>query len=92
MHRRTKRELDARAATGTIGCDEAGLPHAESPCRTGGLSSVARYGRDARARRAGLAKARARRGERRLLANLMQKALSLFEKGPQPLPDPVWVH
>ena len=51
VHRRAKRERDARAATGTIGCDEAGvLPCRVSvPCRRPVIGGPLRLGRRGRA-------------------------------------------
>ena len=65
VHRRAKRELDARAATGTIGCDEAGLPprRVSVPERRSVIGGPIRPGRRGRAGRA--SQGRARRGERR---------------------------
>ena len=53
VHRRAKRELDARAATGTIGCDEAGLLpcRVSVPCRRSVIGGPLRLGRRGRAGR-----------------------------------------
>jgi len=65
VHRRAKRALDARAATGTIECDEAGLlPRRVCvPDRRSVIGGQGRLGRRGRAGRA--SQGRARRGERR---------------------------
>ena len=53
VHRRAKRELDARAATGTIGCDEAGLLPCQVsvPDRRSVIGGPLRLGRRGRAER-----------------------------------------
>ena len=65
VHRRAKRELDTRAAAGTLGCDEAGLltRRFSVPDRRPVIGGPVRQGRRGRAGRA--SQGRARRGERR---------------------------